>query len=197
MRSLLPVITILAALVALWYLGAVYLNAPWAYDQAERAGVDLTTGELIADTMSQERPVLPAPHQVAREIWETTAEKRITSKRSLVYHGWITLSATLVPLIIFNVVGFAVGGDPWSGQMFSITMVSGVMWSMTLGDAMIVLAIVILLFGTKKLRNVGGDLGGAIRNFKKSVKDEEGTQDKAEPEGQVIEGKVTEEKDKV
>jgi len=65
-------------------------------------------------------------------------------------------------------------------------------WSLLL-----ILAIVILLFGTKKLRNVGGDLGGAIRNFKKSVKDEEVAQDKAEPEGQVIEGKVTEEKDKV
>ena len=64
-------------------------------------------------------------------------------------------------------------------------------WSLLL-----ILAIVILLFGTKKLRNVGGDLGGAIRNFKKSVKDEEVAQDKAEPESQVIEGKVKEE-DKV
>ena len=35
----------------------------------------------------------------------------------------------------------------------------------------IILLIVILLFGTKKLRNVGSDLGGAIKNFKKSVKD--------------------------
>ena len=67
-------------------------------------------------------------------------------------------------------------------------------WSLLL-----ILAIVILLFGTKKLRNVGGDLGGAIKNFKKSVKDEEVAQDKADSgsEGQVIEGKVTEEKDKV
>jgi sec-independent protein translocase protein TatA len=64
-------------------------------------------------------------------------------------------------------------------------------WSLLL-----ILAIVILLFGTKKLRNVGGDLGGAIKNFKKSVKDEEAAQDKADAESQVIEGKVKEE-DKV
>ncbi|MDJ0778120.1 MAG: twin-arginine translocase TatA/TatE family subunit [Gammaproteobacteria bacterium] len=63
-------------------------------------------------------------------------------------------------------------------------------WSLLL-----ILAIVILLFGTKKLRNVGGDLGSAIKNFKKSVKDEEVGKDK-KPEGQVIEGKVKEE-DKV
>ena len=36
---------------------------------------------------------------------------------------------------------------------------------------LIVLVIVLLLFGTKKLRNIGGDLGGAIRNFKSSMKD--------------------------
>lgn len=35
----------------------------------------------------------------------------------------------------------------------------------------IVLAIVLLLFGTKKLRNVGGDLGSAVSNFRKSVND--------------------------
>ncbi|MFT4608907.1 MAG: sec-independent protein translocase protein TatA [Chitinophagales bacterium] len=68
-------------------------------------------------------------------------------------------------------------------------------WSLLL-----VLAIVILLFGTKKLRNIGGDLGGAIKSFKKSVKDQEsgGTEeavgDEKVAEGQVIEGKVTEEK---
>ncbi len=64
-------------------------------------------------------------------------------------------------------------------------------WSLLL-----ILAIVILLFGTKKLRNVGADLGGAIRSFKKSVKDEEAGKDEAEPESQIIEGKVKEE-DKV
>ncbi|MDH5355314.1 MAG: twin-arginine translocase TatA/TatE family subunit [Gammaproteobacteria bacterium] len=66
-------------------------------------------------------------------------------------------------------------------------------WSLLL-----ILGIVILLFGTKKLRNVGGDLGSAIKNFKKSVKDEQQVaEDKSEDAGShVIEGKATEEKDK-
>ena len=66
-------------------------------------------------------------------------------------------------------------------------------WSLLL-----ILAIVILLFGTKKLRNVGGDLGSAIKNFKKSIKSEEASKEAAKgvenPEPSVIEGKVTEEK---
>lgn len=64
-------------------------------------------------------------------------------------------------------------------------------WSLLL-----ILGIVILIFGTKKLRNVGGDLGGAIRNFKKSVKDEDVGKGSADADGQIIEGKVKEE-DKV
>jgi len=66
----------------------------------------------------------------------------------------------------------------------------------------IVLVIVLLLFGTKKLRNVGGDLGGAIKNFKKSVKESEDDQKQAsiakkDEDGNIIEGEVTqEEKDK-
>ncbi len=66
-------------------------------------------------------------------------------------------------------------------------------WSLLL-----ILAIVILLFGTKKLRNVGADLGGAIKSFKKSVKDEGATNSaKDKNDGQVIEGKVSKENDKV
>lgn len=64
----------------------------------------------------------------------------------------------------------------------------------------IVLVIVLLLFGTKKLRNVGGDLGGAIKSFKSAVKDGEGEAKQAkidEKSDNVIEGEVTEEeKDK-
>ncbi len=43
----------------------------------------------------------------------------------------------------------------------------------------IVLAIVLLLFGTKKLRNIGGDLGSAIRNFRGAVKESDDQADKS------------------
>jgi sec-independent protein translocase protein TatA len=39
---------------------------------------------------------------------------------------------------------------------------------------LIVLVVVMLLFGTKKLRNVGGDLGGALKDFKKAVQEGQG-----------------------
>ncbi|MEQ9463369.1 MAG: twin-arginine translocase TatA/TatE family subunit [Haliea sp.] len=47
---------------------------------------------------------------------------------------------------------------------------------------LIILAIVIMLFGTKRLRTLGSDLGSAVKGFRKSIKDEDDTTDKAEAE---------------
>ncbi|MEM1046169.1 MAG: ABC transporter permease [Pseudomonadota bacterium] len=102
---ILPVCVVVAAIIAIWYGFTVYLNAPWQLDVYEKAGRDWTITDLVRDTMAQDRPVLPAAHQVFQEIWATTVEKRITSKRSLIYHGWITLSATLLGFLFGTVLG--------------------------------------------------------------------------------------------
>ena len=97
----LPVLAVLLAIVAIWYAGAVGLNAQWVRDQAARSETVLSTGEFVVRTLSLDRPVVPAPHQVAAGLWDGIAGQKITSKRSLVWHGWVTLSATLA--------GFAIG----------------------------------------------------------------------------------------
>ncbi|VAW94977.1 Twin-arginine translocation protein TatA [hydrothermal vent metagenome] len=74
------------------------------------------------------------------------------------------------------------------------------------GSLVIILLIVILLFGTKKFRNIGSDIGGAFRNFKKAVKDDDPKKEDADAttdsieqkEANVIDAEVTkvEEKEK-
>ena len=105
MKSILPITTVSIAIVILWYGFSVVLNSTWTKDQASRAGVEVTFSEILKDTMVQQRPLLPAPHQVIIELWDTTVNKKITSKRSLVYHGWITLSATLLGFVIGTGLG--------------------------------------------------------------------------------------------
>jgi len=62
----------------------------------------------------------------------------------------------------------------------------------------IVLVIVLVLFGTKRLRNMGGDLGGAIKGFRSAMKDGEGGKNLSDKDDDVIDVEVTEkEKDKV
>lgn len=105
MRNLLPILTVLLAIVAIWYVAAIGMNSTWARDQAARAETRLSAGDLVIQTLTQERPVLPAPHQVAAGLWDGIAGQKITSKRSLVWHGWITLSATLTGFAIGSLAG--------------------------------------------------------------------------------------------
>ncbi len=123
MRSIVPILTVVAALVVIWYAAAVGMNAQWARDQAARADTTLTTAELIADTWSQERPKLPAPHQIIAELWDTTVMMKPTSKRSLVFHGWITLSATMLGFVIGTGAGILLA----VGIVHSRSMDMGVM----------------------------------------------------------------------
>ena len=64
----------------------------------------------------------------------------------------------------------------------------------SIGELLIILLIVALLFGTRKLRNIGGDLGSAIKSFRDAMKSEDGHEaggkDDTPPKGTVIEGKA-------
>ena len=105
MDAVLPVLAVLLAIVIVWYAAAVGLNMGWARQQLEREATPATLSALISNTMMQERPVLPAPHQVAKGLWDGIAGQKITSKRSLVWHGWVTLSATLAGVAIGSLTG--------------------------------------------------------------------------------------------
>ena len=103
--KILPILTILVLLTVVWYFFTIYLNSAMQIDKYDKQGISWNISKLVLDTMSQERPKLPAPHQIAEEIWETTVEKKITSKRSLIYHSSITLSSTIVGFILGTVLG--------------------------------------------------------------------------------------------
>ena len=106
--SILPVLTILAGIVAAWYVGAYALNAPFQRDLDRRAGETPTTWEFVVRTMTQPKPTLPAPHQVAVNVYENTFLRKVTSNRSLVYHSWVTLSATLLGFAFGTALGILI-----------------------------------------------------------------------------------------
>ena len=107
-QSLLPVLTILALIVLAWYAGAYALNAPFQRDLDRRAGETPTQWEFIVRTMSQPKPTLPAPHQVAVNVFENTFLRKLSSARSLVYHSWVTLSATLLGFAFGTALGILI-----------------------------------------------------------------------------------------
>ena len=104
----LPVLSILVAIVVIWYVAAVFMNAPFQHDLDRRASVTRTTTEFVGATLSQPKPVLPAPHQVASNVYENTFLRRVTSNRSLVYHSWVTLSSTAVGFTLGTLTGILI-----------------------------------------------------------------------------------------
>ena len=101
----LPLMTVITVIIAIWYAAVVWMNSPFQIDRYEKAGIEWNYSKLVKDTMSQKRPVLPAAHQVATEIWKTTVMKKITSKRSLIFHTWVTFSATMLGFLFGTVLG--------------------------------------------------------------------------------------------
>ena len=116
--AFLPVLTVVASLIVIWYAGAVYLNSTQLIDRYQKKGVDWDISRLAQDAWKMERPVLPAPHQVGVELKKTVLDKRVTSKRSLVYHAGITLSSSLL--------GFALG------TLLGIVLAIGIVYVTTL-----------------------------------------------------------------
>jgi NitT/TauT family transport system permease protein len=157
-QSLLPVLTVVSAIFALWYVAAVFLNAPWAYDTAARAGVELSTTELIADTWAQDKPKLPAPHQVAIELWQTTVEKNVTSKRSLIYHAWITFSSTMLGFVLGTLLGIALA----VGIVFNRTMDMSVMPWVIASQTIPILAIAPMIIVVLNAIGISGLLPKAV-----------------------------------
>ncbi|WP_106160222.1 ABC transporter permease [Hasllibacter halocynthiae] len=149
-----PVLAVVAGLLAIWYLAAIPMNAAQSVTDAERAGaafdvsaaerrdmgglslVALAPGTALAGAYGQERPRLPAPHQVAGEMWASTfalgadcgpAERErdrlelfgrtwavhedclapVTSRRSLILHAGLTLAPTLLGFAIGSLLGVA------------------------------------------------------------------------------------------
>jgi NitT/TauT family transport system permease protein len=87
------------------------MNRAWTLDQMQRQNIEMTTLEIMAAAMRQERPVLPPPHQVAAEIWNTTVGEPLMRERrgqmqgnprNLIFHAYHTLWPTLL--------GFGIGG---------------------------------------------------------------------------------------
>ncbi|EIE49774.1 ABC transporter permease [Salipiger aestuarii] len=158
MKNILPVLTVILALLVVWYASAFQLNKQWALDMAARQDRTMTTPQLIADTWAQDKPKLPAPHQIVVELWNTVALKKVTSKRSLVYHAWVTLSATLAGFGLGTVLGISLA----VGIVYSRVMDRSVMPWVIASQTIPILAIAPMIIVVLNAVGVSGLLPKAL-----------------------------------
>ena len=144
--SLIPITTVLIFIFSVWYVGTILLNSPFQKDVYKRKGVEnYTYSQLVKDTMSQKRPVLPPPHQVLIELWNSTVNKKITSKRSLVYHAGITLSSTLLGFVIGSLLGIVLAVAIVYSRTCDMTLMPWIITSQTIPILAIAPMIIVVL----------------------------------------------------
>jgi len=104
----LPILTVVLTILAIWYAAAIPMNWQTTVDRLARAGTETSFSQTVAETWSAERPILPAPHQIAQEIWKTTVMVKPSSPRSLLFHAGVTLSSTLLGFAIGTLLGILI-----------------------------------------------------------------------------------------
>ena len=104
----LPIAVVLAFVFLAWYAAAWGMNAPGAIERVmnrfEPAGA-WTAIDLFKATMQMERPLLPAPHQVALDLWSSLFDWPIDSPRNLLFHAYITAQSTLAGFVMGTALG--------------------------------------------------------------------------------------------
>ncbi len=100
-----PIGVVLLAVVLAWYAAAWALNAPGAIERVLDTDAGYTQAELFQATMHMERPLVPAPHQVAMDFYESLTDWPIDSPRNLVYHVLVTGQSTLLGFVMGTALG--------------------------------------------------------------------------------------------
>jgi len=100
-----PVLTVLAVVLLVWHVAAVWLNAPQVIERTLSSQPGWGAPDLIRLTLSMDRPVLPAPHQIALDLFDSVFGWPLDSPRNLLYHAAVTSSATLLGFVMGTALG--------------------------------------------------------------------------------------------
>jgi NitT/TauT family transport system permease protein len=104
-KDVVPLATVVAVLLVVWYAAAIPMNAVLTGPRIAAAGGGWAN--TLAISWSLDRPVLPAPHQVLMGFWTSVFTLDPFTPRSLLFHAWVTLTSTLLGFTMGTLLGIA------------------------------------------------------------------------------------------
>ncbi|MDU9006020.1 ABC transporter permease [Sedimentitalea todarodis] len=161
--------------LGIWYLAVIPMNVQDVLTRAERAGASVSpesavarrdmgswslvarNSALLGESWSLDRPRLPAPHQVAAELYRSTFDEEINgrrgivksgslSNRSLIYHGGITLSATFLGFVIGTVMGITLAVGIVHSRVMDMSIMPWAIVSQTIPIVALAPMIIVVLY---------------------------------------------------
>jgi NitT/TauT family transport system permease protein len=143
-RKILPIPTVLIALLIVWYAAAVWLNADQAQSLMDPDDPQ-TFWTITQAALSMDRPVLPAPHQIAASLYDGIFGWPILSPRSLIYHAGVTCGAALLGLALALVLGIALAVGIVESRVLDRSLMPWVIGSQTVPVLAIAPMVVVVL----------------------------------------------------
>lgn len=132
-------------IVFLWLFFSYQLNKTFIIDRYQANNIEWTQKKLIYDSWYSKKPVLPSPMQIGEDLNKFIFNTKITSKRSLVYHGWITLSSTIVGFVVGALLGMLLAVGIVYNQTLNKSLLPWVVASQTIPILAIAPMIVVVL----------------------------------------------------
>ncbi|MGF7175954.1 ABC transporter permease [Azospirillum doebereinerae] len=141
----LPVAAMALFVLAAWYAGAVWLNAPQAADALTRAGAEWSFADLVRQTLAMKRPILPTPDQVAVDLHQSLTGYPVTHIRNLLYHTGVTAGSALTGFAMGVVLGVALAAGIVQVRTLEASLLPWVIASQTIPILAIAPMIVVIL----------------------------------------------------
>ncbi|MFM2479177.1 ABC transporter permease [Celerinatantimonas sp. MCCC 1A17872] len=144
-RHSIPIGVVLAVFIVLWYALAIAMNASGVI--ARVLPSDWSWQQLLAATWNMSRPVLPTPHQIIIDVYNSITQWPVTSPRNLLYHAWVTASAALTGFAMGTVLGIVLAIIIVHSKMLDRALLPWIVASQTI-PVLAIAPIVLVILGS-------------------------------------------------
>jgi NitT/TauT family transport system permease protein len=141
--AVVPVLAVCLVLLVLWYGACIPMNAVVADTKIAAAGGGFAA--TLHESWNHTRPVLPAPHQIIAEVWNTVVLIAPWQVKSLLYHCWVTLSATLLGFFLGMLLGIGLAIAIVHSRILSTALMPWIIASQTVPILAIAPMIIVVL----------------------------------------------------
>lgn len=144
-RHGIPIGAVVVIGLVLWYALAVAMNASAAISRS--LPPDWSFGQLLSVTWNMSRPVLPTPHQIIADVYNSVTGWPIDSPRNLLYHAWVTASAALTGFVMGGILGIVLAIVIVHSKMLDRALLPWIVASQTI-PVLAIAPIVLVILGS-------------------------------------------------
>jgi NitT/TauT family transport system permease protein len=134
-----PIIVVCAIILVIWYVAAIFMNQVVAQPKIEAGG------SVLGVSWNLDRPVIPAPHQIAQELWTSVFTIAPWKVKSLLFHTWVTLSSTLLGFVLGAILGIFLAIAIVHSKLLSKSLMPWIIASQTIPILAIAPMIIVVL----------------------------------------------------